>query len=222
MRFTTKRVKRPVARHVLGGRLLASATVNVVPTPLPGLFIIEPRVFPDARGWFVESYNQRAYADAGLHATMVQANHSHSRRGTVRGLHFQNPHPQVKLVKVVQGEVFDVVVDVRRRSPTFGKAFAVTLSAENQRQLWVPVGFAHGFCVTSEAADFTYMCSDFYTPSAERGILWDDPALAISWPTVVGDDATLVVSAKDQALPTLAEVLASNPDHLPEWGEADT
>jgi dTDP-4-dehydrorhamnose 3,5-epimerase len=195
--------------------------VNVVPTPLPGLFVIEPRVFLDARGWFLESYNQRAFAVAGLNATMVQANHSHSRRGTVRGLHFQHPHAQVKLVRVVQGEVFDVVVDVRRGSPTFGRSFAVTLSAENQRQLWVPVGFAHGFCVTSDTADFTYMCSDFYAPSTERGIRWDDPALGIPWPTVTGDEASLVVSPKDHALPTLVDVLASHPDYLPEWDGAD-
>lgn len=201
--------------------MLASATVNVVPTPLPGLFVIEPRVFLDARGWFLESYNQRAFAVAGLNATMVQANHSHSRRGTVRGLHFQHPHAQVKLVRVVQGEVFDVVVDVRRGSPTFGRSFAVTLSAENQRQLWVPVGFAHGFCVTSDTADFTYMCSDFYAPSTERGIRWDDPALGIPWPTVTGDEASLVVSPKDHALPTLVDVLASHPDYLPEWDGAD-
>lgn len=194
--------------------------MNVVPTPLPGLFVIEPRSFQDARGWFLESYNERTFGAAGLNATMVQANHSHSRFGTVRGLHFQNPNAQVKLVRVVQGEVFDVVVDVRRGSPTFGRSFSVTLSAANRRQLWVPVGFAHGFCVTSDAADFTYMCSDFYAPTTERGIRWDDPALRIAWPTVAGDDEALVVSPKDQALPTLAEVLASHPDHLPEWVES--
>jgi dTDP-4-dehydrorhamnose 3,5-epimerase len=200
--------------------LLASATVNVVPTPLPGLFVIEPRAFQDARGWFLESFNERAFGAAGLNATMVQANHSHSRLGTVRGLHFQNPNPQIKLVRVVQGEVFDVVVDVRRGSPTFGRSFSVTLSAANRRQLWVPVGFAHGFCVTSDAADFTYMCSDFYAPATERGIRWDDPALQIAWPTIAGNGEALVVSPKDQALPTLAEVLASDPDHLPEWVES--
>lgn len=200
--------------------MLASATVNVVPTPLPGLFVIEPRAFQDARGWFLESFNERAFGAAGLNATMVQANHSHSRLGTVRGLHFQNPNPQIKLVRVVQGEVFDVVVDVRRGSPTFGRSFSVTLSAANRRQLWVPVGFAHGFCVTSDAADFTYMCSDFYAPATERGIRWDDPALQIAWPTIAGDGEALVVSPKDQALPTLAEVLASDPDHLPEWVES--
>jgi dTDP-4-dehydrorhamnose 3,5-epimerase len=194
--------------------------VNVVPTPLPGLFVIEPRAFQDARGWFLESFNERAFGAAGLNATMVQANHSHSRLGTVRGLHFQNPNPQIKLVRVVQGEVFDVVVDVRRGSPTFGRSFSVTLSAANRRQLWVPVGFAHGFCVTSDAADFTYMCSDFYAPAKERGIRWDDPALQIAWPTIAGDGEALVVSPKDQALPTLAEVLASDPDHLPEWVES--
>jgi dTDP-4-dehydrorhamnose 3,5-epimerase len=194
--------------------------VNVVPTPLPGLFVIEPRAFQDARGWFLESFNERAFGAAGLNATMVQANHSHSRLGTVRGLHFQNPNPQIKLVRVVQGEVFDVVVDVRRGSPTFGRSFSVTLSAANRRQLWVPVGFAHGFCVTSDAADFTYMCSDFYAPATERGIRWDDPALQIAWPTIAGNGEALVVSPKDQALPTLAEVLASDPDHLPEWVES--
>ncbi|NCA13595.1 MAG: dTDP-4-dehydrorhamnose 3,5-epimerase [Proteobacteria bacterium] len=194
--------------------------MNVVPTPLPGLFVIEPRAFQDARGWFLESFNERAFGAAGLNATMVQANHSHSRLGTVRGLHFQNPNPQIKLVRVVQGEVFDVVVDVRRGSPTFGRSFSVTLSAANRRQLWVPVGFAHGFCVTSDAADFTYMCSDFYAPAKERGIRWDDPALQIAWPTIAGNGEALVVSPKDQALPTLAEVLASDPDHLPEWVES--
>lgn len=194
--------------------------MNVVPTPLPGLFVIEPRAFQDARGWFLESFNERAFGAAGLNATMVQANHSHSRLGTVRGLHFQNPNPQIKLVRVVQGEVFDVVVDVRRGSPTFGRSFSVTLSAANRRQLWVPVGFAHGFCVTSDAADFTYMCSDFYAPATERGIRWDDPALQIAWPTIAGNGEALVVSPKDHALPTLAEVLASDPDHLPEWVES--
>lgn len=194
--------------------------MNVVPTPLPGLFVIEPRAFQDARGWFLESFNERAFGAAGLNATMVQANHSHSRLGTVRGLHFQNPNPQIKLVRVVQGEVFDVVVDVRRGSPTFGRSFSVTLSAANRRQLWVPVGFAHGFCVTSDAADFTYMCSEFYAPATERGIRWDDPALQIAWPTIAGNGEALVVSPKDQALPTLAEVLASDPDHLPEWVES--
>lgn len=205
-----------------GGRLLASAAVNVVATPLSGLYVVEPRVFPDARGWFMETFNERAFAAAGLRETMVQANHSHSRRGTVRGLHFQHPHAQVKLVRVVQGEVYDVVVDVRRGSPTFGQSYAVTLSAGNQRQLWVPAGFAHGFCVTSDAADFNYLCSDFYAPSAERGIRWDDPALGITWPAVPDGDAHLVVSPKDQALPTLAEVLATNPEHLPEWATPQT
>ena len=197
--------------------LLGWPAVNVVLTPLAGLFIIEPRAFPDARGWFMETYNERAFASAGLRAAMVQANHSHSRHGTVRGLHFQHPQGQVKLVRVVHGEVFDVVVDVRRGSPTFGQSCAVTLSATNQRQLWVPVGFAHGFCVTSEAADFTYLCSDFYAPSSERGIRWDDPALGITWPTIPGDGEALVVSPKDQALPTLAEILAERPHDLPEW-----
>lgn len=197
-----------------------SRTVNVVPTPLAGLYVIEPRVFHDTRGWFMETYNEQAYKRHDLQATMVQSNHSHSRRGTVRGLHLQHPHGQIKLVRVVQGEVLDAVVDVRRGSPTFGQSFAIRLSAENHRQLWVPTGFAHGFCVLTDSADFVYQCSDFYTPTTERGIRWDDPALGIAWPShdALGD--SLVVSAKDQLLPTLADLLASTPDQLPVWQPA--
>ena len=126
--------------------------MKIESTPLAGLYVIEPRVFNDARGWFMETFHELGYGQAGLDARMVQANHSQSRRGTVRGLHFQHPHGQVKLVRVVQGEVFDAVVDIRRGSPTFGQSFSVTLSAGNRRQLWVPHGFAHGFCVTSETS----------------------------------------------------------------------
>ena len=191
--------------------------MKIEPTPLAGLYVIEPRVFNDARGWFIETYHERSYGQAGLDARMVQANHSHSRRGTVRGLHFQHPHGQVKLVRVVQGEVFDAVVDIRRGSPTFGQSFSVMLSAGNRRQLWVPLGFAHGFCVTSGTADFVYLCSDFYAPSAERGIRWNDPANGIAWPDLGGAEGSLVVSAKDAVLPTLADLHASSPDLLPRW-----
>jgi len=194
--------------------------VKIEPTPLAGLYVIEPRVFNDARGWFMETYQELGYAQAGLDARMVQANHSHSRRGTVRGLHFQHPQGQIKLVRVVQGEVFDAVVDIRRGSPTFGQSFSVMLSAENRRQLWVPLGFAHGFCVTSGTADFVYLCSDFYAPSAERGISWNDPAHGITWPDLGGDEGSLVVSAKDAVLPTLADLHAASPDLLPLWDGA--
>ena len=193
--------------------------MKIESTPLAGLYVIEPRVFNDARGWFMETFHELGYGQAGLDARMVQANHSQSRRGTVRGLHFQHPHGQVKLVRVVQGEVFDAVVDIRRGSPTFGQSFSVTLSAGNRRQLWVPHGFAHGFCVTSEIADFVYLCSDFYTPSAERGIRWNDQANGIAWPDLGGDEGSLVVSAKDAVLPTLADLLAASPDLLPLWDE---
>jgi len=193
--------------------------VKIESTPLASLYVIEPRVFNDARGWFMETFHELGYGQAGLDARMVQANHSQSRRGTVRGLHFQHPHGQIKLVRVVQGEVFDAVVDIRRGSPTFGQSFSVMLSAENRRQLWVPHGFAHGFCVTSETADFVYLCSDFYTPSAERGIRWNDQANGIAWPDLGEDEGSLVVSAKDAVLPTLAELLAASPDLLPLWDE---
>ena len=175
--------------------------VRFVPTDLPGVVLVEADVFGDPRGWFVEVYHQPKFAAAGLKAGFVQDNHSRSVRGTLRGMHLQHPHGQVKLVRVVQGEVFDAVVDVRRGSPTFGRATWAVLSAENRRQLWVPAGFAHGFCVLSETADFVYKCSDVYSPADERGIRWDDPALDIPWPV-----QTPIVSARDERLPRLADV----------------
>ncbi len=196
--------------------------MKIESTPIAGLYVIEPRVFNDARGWFMETFNELGYGQAGLDARMVQANHSHSRRGTVRGLHFQHPHGQIKLVRVVQGEVFDAVVDIRRGSPTFGQSFSVVLSGENRRQLWVPLGLAHGFCVTSETADFVYLCSDFYTPSTERGIRWNDPANGVAWPDLGGDEGSLAVSAKDAALPTLADLHTAAPDLLPLWDETSS
>ena len=156
--------------------------MNVTPTALPDVKLVEPRVFGDERGFFFESWNRRALAAAGLEAEFVQDNHSRSRRGVLRGLHYQVAHAQGKLVRVVSGEVFDVVVDLRRSSPTFGRHVAVTLSEASHRMLWVPPGFAHGFVVVSEHADFLYKTTDYWFPEHERTLLWNDPALGIARP----------------------------------------
>jgi len=177
--------------------------VNVVPTDLPGVLIIEPRVFGDSRGFFLESWNERTFAQAGLPAHFVQDNHSLSGRGTLRGLHYQLQNTQGKLVRVVAGEVFDVAVDVRRSSPDFGKWVGVTLSAANKRMLWVPPGFAHGFYVTSEQAEFLYKCTEFYDPASERTLAWNDPEIGIQWPLDPG--AQPLLSAKDLQGRRLAE-----------------
>ena len=174
--------------------------MRVTPTAIPDVRLVEPRVFGDARGFFYESWNRRALEAAGIDAEFVQDNHSRSARGVLRGLHYQVRHPQGKLVRVVTGEVFDVAVDLRRASPTFGRHVAVTLSAENKRMLWVPPGFAHGFCVTSESADFLYKTTDYWYPEHERTLLWNDPALGIAWPV----DGTPLVAAKDAAGTPLA------------------
>ena len=171
------------------------------PTALPGVVIIEPDVFQDARGFFLETYHARKYLEGGVAATFVQDNHSRSGRGTVRGLHAQRARPQGKLLRVIEGEIFDVAVDIRRGSPTFGRWAGVVLSAENFRQFYVPRGFAHGFCVTSEVAQVEYKCTDFYDPRDEITLLWNDPALGIDWP--VTDP---VLSAKDRAGRQLAEL----------------
>jgi len=157
--------------------------MNIETTPLAGLLLITPDVFGDERGFFQETWNLRRYTEGGLDRHFVQDNLSRSRKGILRGLHFQNPGPQGKLVYVLEGEVFDVAVDVRADSPTFGQWYGVTLSAENHRQLFVPEGFAHGFCVTSETALFAYKCTDFYNPKAEFSLLWNDPDIGIKWPT---------------------------------------
>ncbi|HHX42463.1 MAG TPA: dTDP-4-dehydrorhamnose 3,5-epimerase [Chloroflexi bacterium] len=175
--------------------------MRVIQTEIPEVLIIEPDVFEDTRGFFLESYSQRRYAEHGINATFVQDNHSLSVRGTLRGLHYQAAPGQAKLVRVVRGAVFDVAVDIRWGSPTFGKWVGVELSAENKRQLYIPVGFAHGFCVTSEVAEFLYKCSSYYAPSLERGIAWDDPDLAIAWP--VTDP---ILSDRDRTHPRLAEM----------------
>jgi dTDP-4-dehydrorhamnose 3,5-epimerase len=166
----------------------------VTPLAIPEVLLVEPAVFGDARGFFMESFSARRYADAGIPGPFVQDNVSRSRRGVLRGLHLQHPHAQGKLVSVLEGEVFDVAVDVRVGSPTFGRWVGEYLSAENHRQLWVPAGFAHGFVVTSDDALFSYKCTEYYRPEAERAVRWDDPRIGITWPVEVP-----VVSPKDQA-----------------------
>jgi len=169
--------------------------LNVIATRLPDVLIIEPKVFGDDRGFFYESFNARAFAEAtGSTLQFVQDNHSRSTRGVLRGLHYQIEQAQGKLVRVTAGEVLDIAVDIRRSSPTFGQWAGVRLSAQNHRQLWVPPGFAHGFVVLSESADFLYKTTDYYAPSAERCIRWDDPQLAIDWEL----DGAPILSAKDQ------------------------
>lgn len=170
--------------------------MQIITTPLTGVLVIEPKVFGDARGFFFESFNQRAFEQAtGVQANFVQDNHSRSSKGVLRGLHYQIEQPQGKLVRVVRGAVYDVVVDLRRRSATFGQWFGLELSEENKRQLWIPAGFGHGFLTLSESAEFLYKTTDYYAPQFERCIAWDDAALGIGWPL---DGVTPTVSAKDQ------------------------
>ena len=170
---------------------------------IPDVVLIEPKVFGDARGFFFESFNQQAFNEAtGTNHAFVQDNHSRSTQGVLRGLHYQIQQPQGKLVRVAQGAVFDVAVDIRCGSPTFGRWVGVELSAENQRQLWVPPGFAHGFVVTSESADFLYKTTDYYAPQCDRSLRYDDPTLAIAWPDLGIEP---IVSDKDRAAPLLAE-----------------
>ena len=175
--------------------------VKVIQTKLPDVLILEPKSFGDARGFFMETWQQERYEAIGIKEKFVQDNLSFSSRGVLRGLHYQNPNAQGKLVSVVQGEVFDVAVDIRVGSPTLGQWVGVNLSGENHRQLWVPPGFAHGFCVLSDTAYFTYKCTDVYTPSAEGGIMWNDPDIGIEWPI---EDALL--SEKDKVYPRLMDV----------------
>jgi dTDP-4-dehydrorhamnose 3,5-epimerase len=165
--------------------------VRLIETDLQGVVIIEPRVFGDDRGFFMETWNERVFADLGISARFVQDNHSRSSQGILRGLHYQISHAQGKLVRVASGEIYDVAVDLRRDSPSFGRWEGVILSAENRRMLWVPPGFAHGFYVLSEDADFLYKCTDYYAPEHERTIRWNDPDLAIDWPLVDGQSPTL-------------------------------
>ena len=167
----------------------------VTATALPDVLLVEPKVFGDARGFFLESWNAKAFAEAGIPAAFVQDNHSRSPRGVLRGLHYQIRQPQGKLVRVVAGEVFDVAVDLRRASPTFGRWAGERLSADNKRMLWIPPGFAHGFLVLSESADFLYKTTDYYAPEHERVLAWNDPELGIKWPLA----GTPTLSARDAA-----------------------
>ena len=178
------------------------------PLAIPEVVLVEPDVHRDDRGFFLETYQQRKYAPAGIDLDFVQDNHSRSTRGTLRGLHAQLVHPQGKLVRVVVGEVFDVAVDIRVGSPTYGRWVGETLSADNFKQLWVPPGFAHGFCVTSEIAEFEYKCTDFYHPEGEIVVAWNDPAIGIDWPI-----ADPLLSGRDAA----ADPLAAHTEKLPRY-----
>lgn len=186
--------------------------MNVTKTTLPGVLIFEPKVFGDARGFFAETYHEQRYAEFGLDVRFVQDNQSRSRHGVLRGLHYQLQQPQGKLVRVSRGRVFDVAVDIRRGSPNFGQWVGVTLDDESQRQLYIPPGFAHGFCVLSEYADFNYKCTDYYHPQSEQGIVWNDPALGIEWPL---PETSVQISDKDAGLPVLAQQT-----QLPEYSSA--
>jgi len=179
--------------------------MKITETELPGVLIIEPQVFGDERGFFLESFHAERYREAGIDMAFVQDNHSRSRKGVLRGLHFQRRHPQGKLVRASRGSIFDVAADIDPASPTFGQYVGVTLSDENHRQMWIPPGYAHGFCVLSDEADFEYKCTDLYYPNDEGGVLWSDPDLNIQWPL-----SNPLLSAKDLALPSLAD-LAKDP-----------
>jgi dTDP-4-dehydrorhamnose 3,5-epimerase len=178
--------------------------VKFIPTPIRDVVVIEPQVFGDARGFFLESWQEKKFAEAGIKAEFVQDNHSRSKQWTLRGLHLQVAHTQGKLVRVASGSVFDAVVDLRRSSPTFGAWWGVELSAENYRMLWVPPGLAHGILVTSPSADFLYKCTDYYSPPDERTLAWDDPTLGVKWPLPMGVAPEL--SAKDARGKSLADI----------------
>lgn len=178
--------------------------MKVIETNLSGVLIVEPRVFGDERGFFLESWNRTAYQEAGLPTEFVQDNHSRSAHGVLRGMHYQIQQPQGKLVRVTQGEVFDVAVDLRKSSSTFGEWTGVVLSEKNHRLFWVPPGFAHGFYVMSDSADFQYKCTSYYAPEYERSLLWNDPAVGIEWPLV--DGKAPLLSDKDSNCPPLADL----------------
>ena len=181
--------------------------MKVTPTKHPDVLLIEPAVHRDARGFFLESFHAARYGEAGMPASFVQDNHSRSSLGVLRGLHYQLKRPQGKLIRVTSGRVFDVAVDIRQGSPRFGQWVGIELTAEDHRQLYVPPGFAHGFCVLSEQVDFLYKCTDYYSPEDEYGIAWDDPDLAIAWPQI-----DVILSDKDRHLPRLSEST-----HLPDY-----
>jgi dTDP-4-dehydrorhamnose 3,5-epimerase len=186
--------------------------MKFVPTAVPEVLLIEPDVHQDARGFFLESFHQRKYAEGGIPGPFVQDNHSHSLRGTLRGLHAQRTHPQGKLVRAVRGEMFDVAVDVRRGSPTFAKWVGAVLSERNFRQLYIPPGFVHGFCVISDEVEVEYKCTDFYAPGDEITVAWNDPEIGVEWPV-----KEPILSPKDAAAPKLAELTSL----LPVYSTAD-
>jgi dTDP-4-dehydrorhamnose 3,5-epimerase len=182
--------------------------VKILETSLPGVLVIEPRVFRDDRGFFLESFNADRFAQHGLPTVFRQDNHSHSMKGVLRGMHYQLRRPQGKLVGVIRGRVFDVAVDIRRGSPTFGKWYGTVLTEENPRYLWIPPGFAHGFCTLSDVADFVYKCTEVYVGEDDRGVLWSDPSIGIEWPI-----ASPVLSEKDQRMPTLSAMRTDLPEY---------
>ena len=186
--------------------------MKILSSSLPEILIIEPSVFQDERGFFMETYQQRRYTEAGIESVFVQDNLSYSVRGTLRGLNFQVKHAQAKLIQVIEGTIFDVALDIRRGSPSFGQWTSVHLSAENKRQLFLPEGFAHGFCVLSESAQVVYKCTDYYVAEDEGGVLWSDPTLAIAWPI-----SEPLLSEKDSQLPCLADILS---ERLPVYEES--
>ena len=185
--------------------------MNIKETNIPGVLILEPKVFTDDRGYFLETWNSMRYEQAGIPGPFVQDNISFSTKGILRGLHFQYPQSQGKLIQVLLGEVMDIVVDIRVGSPTYGQWISEVLSESNHRQMYIPPGFAHGYCVTSEAAIFSYKCTDFYNPATEHGIIWNDPDIGIEWPV-----AEPILSKKDAVYPRLEEF---QPENLPQFGE---
>jgi dTDP-4-dehydrorhamnose 3,5-epimerase len=180
--------------------------MEIIKTSIPEVIVFVPPVFTDSRGYFLETYQQQKYAAAGIPKPFVQDNQSYSTKNVLRGLHFQLRHPQGKLVRVIQGSVFDVAIDMRKNSPTFGKWHGEILSAENKRQMYVPENFAHGFCVLSDSAEFVYKCTDFYVPGDEVGLIWNDPQVGVKWPI-----EQPILSDKDAVLPSWADVLESLP-----------
>jgi dTDP-4-dehydrorhamnose 3,5-epimerase len=181
--------------------------MEIIKTSIPEVIVFIPPVFTDSRGYFLETYQQQKYAAAGISKPFVQDNQSYSTKNVLRGLHFQLRHPQGKLVRVTQGSVFDVAIDIRKNSPTFGKWHGEILSAENKKQMYIPENFAHGFCILSDSAEFVYKCTDFYVPGDESGLIWNDPRLGIKWPI-----EQPILSTKDTVLPSLDEVLELLPD----------
>ena len=175
--------------------------MKIAKTPIPDLLLIQPQVFADERGFFLETFRRRGFEDQGIGQEFVQDNHSRSRKGVLRGLHFQKNHPQGKLIYVISGAIFDVALDLRRESPSFGRWHGAVLSDENHHQLWIPPGFAHGFCVMSEQVDLVYKCTDYYHPEDEGGIIWNDPELKIEWPI-----PNPIVSEKDSKHPTFRAI----------------